>query len=148
MPAPLLWLGATLWGKNSTVDHTSHQPAGHSVESPPCHCDRPVKVASGPGENWVKEFGGAPYATRPYSVGFGSVSLSDGSRRRSLRPQDHQHHRPSSCAGQPVLAMLSSYTLQIRGMMVASRSRAILPTETGTQLTLRAGWALSSPRWV
>lgn len=153
MPAPLLRLGATLCGKNSTVDHASHQPAkpscGHPVESPPCRCNSPVKVASGPGENWVKNIGGAPCAAmRPYSVVFGSVSLSDGSRRRSLRSQDHQHHRPSSCAGQSVFTMLSSYTLQIRGVMVASRSRAILATATGTQLTLRAGWALSSPCWV
>lgn len=56
-------------------------------------------------------------------------------------------HSLCSRAGQTVFAMLSSYALQIRGMMIASRSRAILAREKGAQLTLRAGWALSSPCW-
>lgn len=144
----VLLVGTTVCDKDSTADHIS--PASlttlrgaHLV----CHCDCPVKVASDPGKNWVEVIGGAGCATRPYSVGSGSVSRSDGSRRRSLRPRDHQHHFPRSCAGQALSAMLSSYALQIRGVMNALRSRAILATAKGTQLMLCAGWASSSPCW-
>lgn len=68
----------TVCDKNSTADHKS--PAGLTTpRGAHLVADSPVKVASGPGENWVNDTGGAPCPTRPYSVDSDSVSRSDGS---------------------------------------------------------------------